>query len=279
MYSGKTTFLQMLSIAFPQWVKIPNVEHFTIARNGKSDADAASPSKMDWMGTRILGPEEPQPGAVFDGALFKNVRGGGNVTGRPLYGQNVTYKPTYVLFVVSNAPIEIKPMDQAVLNSIHAFKLPSTFVNEGDPRLTDGTPYVYPKIGDLVQRMYDRKYKLALFYILKDFYDMYKRDGLDSCTSAYDMRSIYREEHGMTDEQWFDEYFEVAPDGMERLTTRGIHSVLEQNGYKGGEKQIRAWLKAKFGDKDSPNKVPGVSVVNHHGSNKWKGIGFKTVQF
>eukprot|EP00966_Prymnesium_polylepis_P312250 7215142-Prymnesium_polylepis.1 len=165
-------------------------------------------------------------------------------------------------------------MDQAVLNSIHAFKLPSTFVEEGDPRLTNGTQYVYPKIGDLVQRMYDRKYQLALFSILWDFYDMYKRDGLDSHTSAFDMRSVYREEHGMTDEQWFYEYFELIPNSTERLTSRSIFQTLANNGYKGNEKQIRAWLKATFGDKNSP-KVPDVSIVNHHGSDKWKGIGSK----
>ena len=55
------------------------------------------------------------------------------------------------------------------------------------------------------------------------------------------------EEHGMTDEQWFDEYFEVldADDGT-RLTTRTIHETLKANGFPHSEQTLAAWLNRHF---------------------------------
>eukprot|EP00966_Prymnesium_polylepis_P056000 1295831-Prymnesium_polylepis.1 len=166
--------MEILREAFPVWVKMPNVDHLLM--QGKfSDADAPQPWKLDVMGSRILCFEEPPPDRAFDGKLVCKLSGGGVVTGRVPYGQNVSYLPTYRLVVAANAPIEIDPVDRAMLNRIVVFTMPSTFVNEGDPRL--GQPRVFQKVPNLQNRFHERKCKLALFQILVDYYMEYNGTG------------------------------------------------------------------------------------------------------
>ena len=100
--NGKTTLLRILQTAFPQWVQMPSVEHL-VAR-GVRNADAPQPWLIDVMGARILGFEEPPRGAKFDGSLLKLLRGNGVVTGRALYKGNVSYVPSYTLWLATNSP-------------------------------------------------------------------------------------------------------------------------------------------------------------------------------
>ena len=81
--NAKTTLLQLMAEAFPVWVKIIKVDHLLLQKHHR-DPCAAEEWKMDVMGCRIIGCEEPKAGAEFDGALIKLLRGGGDVTGRVL---------------------------------------------------------------------------------------------------------------------------------------------------------------------------------------------------
>eukprot|EP00966_Prymnesium_polylepis_P223055 5159525-Prymnesium_polylepis.1 len=74
-----------------------------------SDADAPQPWKLDVMGARILCFEEPPPDRSFDGKLICKLSGGGVVTGRLPYGQNVSYLPTYRLAVAAKRTHRDRP--------------------------------------------------------------------------------------------------------------------------------------------------------------------------
>jgi len=93
------------------------------------------------------------------------------VTGRANYGSNVTYVPSFRIIIAGNSPIEISPIDAAVLRSIHAFKMPSTFLDAGDPRI--GNNLCYEKVPDLHSRFRQRRYALALLLVLAEYYQMY----------------------------------------------------------------------------------------------------------
>ena len=262
--NGKTTLFQMLRTAFPAWVQMPEVEHL-LMHGRRSDANAPQPWKMDVMGARLVLLEEPPADGAFDAKLLCKLRGGGVVTGRNLYAQNVSYLPTYRIVIGANSPIEMQPTDRAVLNSIHVYAMPSTFVDAGDPRL--GPPaqgLFYAKVADLHARFAQRDYRLALFHVLREYYDEYEGDGLDSQQTPHDLRSIYQEEHGRTDQEFFDACFVVVDqDGGERLTTGAIHDALKDQGYAKSKKALGAWLKSRFHEHAS------VRVVHHSGVLKW----------
>jgi len=268
--NGKTTLMELLRVAFPAWVKMIEVEHLLM--KGKfSDADAPQSWKLDVMGCHILCMEEAPAGRSFDGKAICKMTGGGVVTGRLPYGQNVSYLPTYRPFIAGNAPIEIEPVDRAVLNRIVVYELPSTFVDAGDIRL--GQPLVFEKVPNLQHRFRERKYKIALFQILVDYYQEYQQHGLNSQKSKYDLRSIYEGEHGKTDQQWFDEFFEITgridgkkspTRGVHKKRRKDIHERLQRGGYKLSAKKFNVWLQP-FLDKANVRKVNKSGTDWYHG--------------
>ena len=240
--NGKTTLLRILQTAFPQWVQMPSVEHL-VAR-GVRNADAPQPWLIDVMGARILGFEEPPRGAKFDGSLLKLLRGNGVVTGRALYKGNVSYVPSYTLWLATNSPIEIEPTDEAVLNSIHSFKMPSCFVDEGKCAPL-GTVYVRKKIPNLEARYTQRQDKLALFAVLCDYYELYKRAGLPGLESRFSkpLSSIYREEHPSA-----KEVFErcIVEDPSASVPAKRLFSVMQENGYEDNHKALKLFLEEQY---------------------------------
>jgi phage/plasmid-associated DNA primase len=267
--NGKTLLFLILKTAFPAWIQMVPVEHLLRTRHG-TNPNAAAEWKMDAMGARLLLFEEPTAGAVFDGALLKLMRGGGFMTGRNLYQHNVTYRPTSRVVISANAPIEVDPPDKALLNSMHAYAMPATFVEAGDPRLgPPPAPNVFPKIDGLDERFAQRPYRLALFNVLREYYVEYERDGLDKRNgqpqrSAFDRRDIYEEAHGRTDAEWFDAYFDVASvDDGTRLRLRDIHATLREHEYPGSEKHLSSWMRMHFAGHAS------VKTVDHSGVKKW----------
>ena len=241
--NGKTTLLRILQTAFPQWVQMPSVEHL-VARAGVRNADAPQPWLIDVMGARILGFEEPPRGAKFEGSLLKLLRGNGVVTGRALYKGNVSYVPSYTLWLATNSPIEIEPTDEAVLNSIHSFKMPSCFVDEGKTAPL-GTMYVYKKIPDLEACYRIRAHKLALFEVMCDYYERYRRSGLLALESRFSkpLSSIYREDHPRV-----QEVFErcIVEDKTASVSAKRILSVMQENGYDDNQKALKLFLVEKY---------------------------------
>ena len=243
--NGKTTVLRMLHTAFPIWVKLPASEHLAVHAHGR-DPNAPQPWLLDVMGARLLGFEEPPRHAKFDGSMLKLLRGNSMVTGRKCYGENVSYVPTYTLCFATNAPVEISPADEAVLNSLHSFEMPSFFKGPGD-RVPLGTAFVKEKIPNLEARFEERKYKLALLEFLRDYWVEYRRMGntlpeLQSRFSA-PWSEIYREANPTLDEI-FEQCIEVRQGAS--TEQRRLFSALELNGYKGNETELRHYFEQKF---------------------------------
>ncbi len=243
--NGKTTLLRILQTAFPQWVKMPSVENL-VCRGTPRNPDASQPWLMDVIGARLLGFEEPGDGCAFDGALLKQLRGNGVVTARNLYKNNVSQVPGFTLWIAANDPIEIKPMDAAVLNSLDAFRMPSYFT---DCDLLSAHlqgvhhKYVYKKIPDLQNRFEQRNYKLALLKLLAQYYSEYCEEGLQSLHSEYSLKALYTQEHPSIEDR-FDLCFEV--DKYEKVTAARIYQVMQLHGYKESKKKLTIWLDEHF---------------------------------
>ena len=83
------------------------------------------------------------------------------------------YVPTYTVWLACNSPVEIARSDQAVLNSLHSFHMPSYF-KDAEASAPLGTVYVKEKILNLEARFKGRAYKLALFDVLSDYFADYR---------------------------------------------------------------------------------------------------------
>ena len=240
--NGKTTLMRILQTAFPQWVQMPSVEHLVSHGGSARNSNAPQPWLIDVMGARILCFEEPGEKRPFDGALLKLLRGNGIVTGRALYKGNVSYVPTYTAVIAANDLIEIEPMDEAVLNSFHSFRMPSYFVETGaQPPL--GKRYVFQKIPNLEQRFKERKHKIALFFALCDYYKIYTRDGLPPLTSDFSLTRIYHEDHPSFDEL-FDRCFTLDRDS--KLSATEVYNNMQAQGYKESKKKLTIMLEERF---------------------------------
>ena len=238
--NGKTTLMRMLQTAFPQWVKMPSVEHLVV-KGAPRDPNAPQPWLVDVMGARILGFEEPGEKRAFDGALLKLLRGNGIVTGRALYKGNVSYVPTFTLWIAANDPIEIKPHDRAVQDSLHSFHLPSYFSDGGAPL---GTRFPKKKIPNLEEWFTERRYTLALFQLLREYYATYARaNSLPPLVSAFAMTRLYADEHP-TIREHVDSCFEV--DSSCRLRAKRAYEALEAAGCTESHKKMRLVMLEHF---------------------------------
>ena len=259
--NGKTTLMRILQTAFPKWVQMPSVEHLVV-HGGPRDANAPQPWLVEVMGARILGFEEPSRGVKFDGALLKLLRGNGVVTGRALYKGNVSYTPSFTLWIAANDLIEIDPMDEAVLNSFHSFRMPSYFEErKGEAPL--GTPYVFQKIPNIEERFKGRAHKLALLSVLRDYYLEYERGGLRPLESEYSLARIYKEENPRIREI-FDSCIEE--DDTSRIAASRVFQVMQANGYKESKHKLTITMELWF------KKHAFVKVTKPNNVRTWIGL-------
>jgi len=68
----------------------------------KSNDGAASPHIMQLMGARVAFVDENEAEAKLNESVVKNITGGASITARPLFKDNVTFDPTFQLFLLTN---------------------------------------------------------------------------------------------------------------------------------------------------------------------------------
>jgi hypothetical protein len=245
--NGKTTLMRMLATALPEWVQMPNAEHLS-EQSASRDPSAAKPWLMNVMGTRLLGFEEPPSNKRFDGNLLKLLRGNGVVTGRKLYGDDVSYVPTFTMWFCTNHPIQIAPADPAVLNSLTSFEMPAYFKGPGDtPPL--GTKFVKEKVPGIESLFKQRRYKLALIEVMREYWVQYCRNGkqlpaLQSKWSA-PWSQLYQESNP-TDDDLFNQCILVELGA--RTSQRLLFSAMQGQGYKDTDIAFSHFLRTKFMD-------------------------------
>lgn len=266
--NGKTTIMRIMQSAFPMWVAMPNVDNLIARRN--RNPDGPQPWLVQVKDKRILGFEEPPRGSKFDGSLLKLLRGNGVLNGRGLYQDITSYVPSFTLWIATNSPIEIEPVDQAVLNSFHSFELPSCFVEAGEVAPL-GTKFKKDKISNVERLFVERPYQMALFKMLSEYYRQYLRDGgrLPPLTSQFStgLTNIYHDEHPGLD-KIFDSC--VQEDKDSKVSLQNLISVLQKCGYRDGDKKLRLFMEDRF------KNHKFVQKTKPHGTTVWKGL--RTVQ-
>ena len=73
----------------------------------KNSAGSASPQLMQLLGARLAFVDESEMGGKLNESVVKNVTGGSAITARPLYGNFVTFLPTFQIILLTNHKPEI----------------------------------------------------------------------------------------------------------------------------------------------------------------------------
>lgn len=127
--NGKTTLFEALKYAFgDQYVTAAQSSLLTKSTFARSSS-APSPDLMNLRGARIAYASEVRKGAEMDCEQVKHITGGDTITARPLYGQNVSFKPTHQLFLLANDIPQIAYDDLAMWYRLRIFEFPLSYVD------------------------------------------------------------------------------------------------------------------------------------------------------
>ena len=128
--NGKTTLFEALKYAFgDQYVTAAQSALLTKSTFSRSSS-APSPDLMCLRGARIVYASEVKKGAEMDCEQVKHITGGDTITARPLYGQNVSFKPTHQLFLLANDIPQIAYDDIAMWYRLRIFEFPLSYVDD-----------------------------------------------------------------------------------------------------------------------------------------------------
>lgn len=97
--NGKSVTIKSLRAAFGEYVVIIPIETLT---NSKREAGQATPDLIRLWGARIAFATEPDKAARLQGGTLKRLVNIDQMTGRPLYGEQVSWDPTHSLFLSTN---------------------------------------------------------------------------------------------------------------------------------------------------------------------------------
>ena len=265
--NAKSYLFHILALVFPEWVAQPDPKHFIIQK-GHSNANGATPWLIDVMGTRIVVTEEPPlqnndpSGEIYmDGNLLKRLRGDNMIVGRRLNKNNISYTPTFTVWFVTNKLVNITPHDQAITDSFLSYRAPSVFLDQtkldeakrGEGQ-NAGDDFLYLRDDSLKNKFKSRSYKMALLYVLAEFFRSYTKRGrcfTEEASKFVLAKLVYEQAVALTLYQLFYRLFTVldlTPLGkMPRTQQSEILKILEANGFPiKSNRELTAFLNEKF---------------------------------
>lgn len=128
--NGKGTLLEILYHVLGPLVGPIQAELLLEQKNPRSSA-APSPDIMALQGKRIIWASETDEGRKINAGKLKWMTGGDTLTGREPYGKReVAFKPSHLLFLLTNFKPRVKSNDFAIWDRIHLIPFRFSFVEE-----------------------------------------------------------------------------------------------------------------------------------------------------
>lgn len=134
--SGKSTFIEMLEIAFGNYIGNFNGESFAHT-SSKDSKDPAALLRWALLTRfcRILLSSEINMKKELDGnSIKKHSSGGDTLIGRTHSGEETRFKPHYTCFGMFNDIPKITPMDQAIQGRLEYIEFPHVFTDEDNKK-------------------------------------------------------------------------------------------------------------------------------------------------
>ncbi len=124
--NGKSVLLRVLKEVLGDYVgSIPS----EVLLSGSANPSAATPYTMMLHGLRLAHCSETNEGFVINAGVVKSLTGGDELSGRPLYGNVVSFKPTHKVMLISNFKPHINSDDQAIWERVTLIHFTQRFVD------------------------------------------------------------------------------------------------------------------------------------------------------
>lgn len=137
--NGKDTLLETLSFVLGPSIASSVAKDVVVQSRGMSKGQAA-PELYDLWGKRLVWVSETNETDKLNAAQLKLLSGGGAISCRPLYGNQVTFQQTHLLMLITNHKPLAPSDDQALWERIALIEFRNRFVDEPDPNKPNERP-------------------------------------------------------------------------------------------------------------------------------------------
>ena len=109
----------------------------TVLTTRDESADRASPSIFNLYGRRYVNTTEPDAGIKLREDKIKKLTGGDNLVGRQLYGNPITFKPQFGLFLQCNNIPKMSGLTRGIVRRLRIIPFPFNFVENPIPNTNE----------------------------------------------------------------------------------------------------------------------------------------------
>ncbi len=127
--NGKDTLLETLQVVLGDIATVVNQDVF-IDQSSSGGAGKASPHLMSLRGSRLVWASETRESSSLNAAQVKLITGGGTIRARPLYGNEVSFKPSHLAMLITNYKPHLPGDDYAIRQRILLIPFLISFVND-----------------------------------------------------------------------------------------------------------------------------------------------------
>lgn len=137
--NGKDTLLETLGFVLGSNLASSVAKDVVVQSRGLSKGQAA-PELYDLWGKRLVWVSETNESDKLNAAQLKLLSGGGAISCRPLYGNQITFQQTHLLMLITNHKPLAPSDDQALWERIALIEFRNRFVDEPDPAKPNERP-------------------------------------------------------------------------------------------------------------------------------------------
>lgn len=124
---GKSLFLSVIEAAMGDYAATSTASALRTSRFGEKSTTDLHALK----GARFVSTSETSEGTKLDEELIKRITGGDKITSRALYQDNVTWRPTFTMWMATNHLPQISAEDNAIWRRVKPVHFPVSFFQEG----------------------------------------------------------------------------------------------------------------------------------------------------
>lgn len=134
--NGKSTFVNVLLYLLGDYAGTCGKD--VLAANQRGSRGGANEELADLRGVRLAAAAEMEQGEPLAEAMVKRITGGELITARKLFGHNITFQPTFTLWLSTNHLPVITGTDDGIWRRIRIVPFKARFTaDKADPHLLD----------------------------------------------------------------------------------------------------------------------------------------------
>jgi putative DNA primase/helicase len=187
--NGKGTMLELLAQILGRYAG-PVPSEMLMEQSFARSSSAPSADKMALRGRRLAWASESNEGKRLDAAKVKSLAGGDKISARAPYGKHqIEFKPTHLLFLLTNHAPEVDPDDRALWYRLRLIPFPVSFVenpSSANERAKD------PKLKEILLK----EAPGILAWIVKGYVD-YVKNGLKAPDKVMAATKSYRSDNDL----------------------------------------------------------------------------------